>query len=215
MTPPGRAAAVSAAVPATLSAVFLSVLLSACAAVLPAGSSPVAATRAPETPVFATDLARVCADGLGFPGSPAYRRAPGNVQPAVLMDREDGTWSQDAPRDGDVPRGWILGYGDDVAKAPLVICQETTGTRPNGTTCAMKDRDTGKPFTVTLYDTSYRVRVREIRTGRTLATREGMAKAAACPMFTFTRQGEDRTKHYAEPGPAAYRKLLKRWVAPS
>jgi hypothetical protein len=168
---------------------------------------------ASEVPAFASDLARVCADGLGFPGLPAYSRSSKAVHPAVLMNKGGKIWSQNSPLEGDFPRGWILGYADDVKKAQLVVCYERTGTTPAGKTCAMQDSKTKKPLTVTMYNTSYKLRVLQASTGKPLYEHVGKAASTTCPLLTYTLQGNDPTKYYTEARPADYRKLIKRFIA--
>ncbi|MFC4590972.1 hypothetical protein [Sphaerisporangium corydalis] len=171
-----------------------------------------AAPKGPERPAFASDLGRVCGDGLGFPGLPAYRRASKTVHPAVLMGRSKDLWSQTSPSDGDFPRGWILGYADDVEQTQLVVCYERTGTAPAGKVCQMEDSKTHKPLSVTMYNTTYRVRVLEGRTGRALYAHKGRAASTTCPLLTYISQGSDPTKYYTEARPADYRKYIKRFI---
>lgn len=170
-------------------------------------------TQGPETPAYASELSRVCEDGLGFAGLPAYRRSDGKVHPAVLMDRSETSWTFDSPLDNAFPRGWILGYDDDVKTAQLVVCYERTGASPAGKICPMQDSKTKKPLNVTMYDTTYRLRVLEARTGRSLYKYNGKAASTTCPSLTFTLKGEDRDKHFTEARPADYRKLIARFIA--
>jgi hypothetical protein len=174
---------------------------------------PKTAAVGSETPSFASDLARVCADGLGYPGLPAYRRGTEGVHPAVLMNKGDNIWSQNTPLQGDYPRGWILGYTDNVKKTELVVCYERIGAAPAGKTCAMKDDKTNEQFTITMYNTTYRLRVLEARSGKTVYDHRGKATSTTCPMLTFSSEGEDRTKYFTEARPADYRGLIKRFIA--
>ncbi|MBO3746802.1 hypothetical protein J5X84_12055 [Streptosporangiaceae bacterium NEAU-GS5] len=176
-------------------------------------AAPKTAAAKSETPSFAADLARVCSDGLGFPGLPAYRRGTESVHPTVLMNKGDSTWSQNTPLDGDYPRGWILGYTDNIKKTELVACYERLAAAPAGKTCAMKDDKTDEQFTITMYNTTYRLRVLEARTGKTVLNYRGRAASTTCPMLTFSSEGEDRTKYYTEARPADYRGVLKKFIS--
>jgi hypothetical protein len=180
-----------------------------------AGPAQATATATPtvaEVPRFASELGRVCADGLGFSGLPAYKRASKAVRPAVLMTKNDDTWSQSTPIDGDYPRGWILGYTDKVKNVQSVVCYERTGASAAGKVCAMQDTKTKKPMRVTMYNTTYRLRVLEARTGKPLYQYKGRARSTTCPMFTYTVSGHDRTKYYTEARAADYRGRIKRFL---
>ncbi|MEU9883311.1 hypothetical protein [Streptomyces phaeochromogenes] len=134
------------------------------------GGSPSTSSAAdgPEVPASALDLERVCTDGLGYSGMPAYDRTKKTVHPAMLMNNPGDTWSQFEPPAGDFPKGWILGYSDKPADAELVVCVERTKESPTGKKCDMESDD-GKPFTVSTYNTSYRLKVVEARTGEELS----------------------------------------------
>jgi hypothetical protein len=196
--------------------------LSACAA-FPAGpgdagtappTAPTIEPDEPETPRYTTDLSRVCADGLGFPGLPAYDRTSNEIHPAVLMEKRKDDWTTSIVSDRDFPNGWMIEYSDSVNKAQLVICYERTGAKSSGKTCAMKDDKTNEPFTMTLYNTTYLLRVVEARTGKTVYKRSGRAASTRCPTLTFVVPGEDRTKSYTDAQPTDYRKFIKRYIAP-
>jgi hypothetical protein len=172
-----------------------------------------AGTTGAETPAFASNLDRVCADGLGFPGLPAYKRSAKAVHPAVLMSKNQKSWTQNTPLAGDFPSGWILGYADNVKKTQLVVCFERTGASPAGKTCKMEDDKTHKPLLVTMFNTTYRLRVLEARTGKALYEHDGRAASTTCPLLTFINQDDDPTKYYTEARPADYRGVLKRFIA--
>ncbi|MFI6282779.1 hypothetical protein [Streptomyces sp. NPDC050988] len=179
------------------------------------GGSPStsSAADAPEVPATALDLERVCTDGLGYSGMPAYDRTKKTVHPAVLMNSPGDGWSQSEPPAGDFPKGWILGYSDKPADAELVVCVERTKASPTGRKCDMESDD-GKPFTVSTYNTSYRLKVVEARTGEELSEHTGEAKSDECPMYIFTSDGEDKDKHYNEVRPKDYRKRVQPFIAP-
>ncbi|MEU9784851.1 hypothetical protein AB0H92_28465 [Streptomyces phaeochromogenes] len=179
------------------------------------GGSPSTSSAAdgPEVPASSLDLERVCTDGLGYPGMPAYDRTKKTVHPAMLMNNPGDTWSQFEPPAGDFPKGWILGYSDKPADAELVVCVERTKASPTGKKCDMESDD-GKPFTVSTYNTSYRLKVVEARTGKELSKHTGEAKSDECPMYIFTSEGEDKGKHYNEVRPKDYRKRVQPFIAP-
>lgn len=167
----------------------------------------------PEVPAFAADLERVCADGLGYSGMPAYDRKKKTVHPAVLMTTTGDLWSQSEPSDGDVPKGWFLGYAGKVAKAELLVCVERTKATPTGKVCRM-EADGGGPLSVRTYNTSYRLRVVETRTGKDVYEDTGEATSDECPTFMFTSEGEDEDKYYNEVEPKDYRKRIQPFIAP-
>lgn len=170
------------------------------------------AAVAPEVPATSLDLERVCTDGLGYSGMPAYDRTKKTVHPAMLMNNPGDSWSQFEPPAGDFPKGWILGYSDKPADAELVVCVERTKESPTGKKCDMESD--GKPFTVSTYNTSYRLKVVEARTGKELYKYTGEAKSDECPMYIFTSEGEDKDKYYNEVRPKDYRKRVQPFIAP-
>ncbi|ELP62974.1 hypothetical protein STRTUCAR8_02319 [Streptomyces turgidiscabies Car8] len=171
------------------------------------------AADTPDVPATALDLERVCTDGLGYAGMPAYDHTKKTVHPALLMNNPGDSWSQSEPPAGDFPKGWILGYSDKPADAELVVCVERTKASATGKKCDMESDD-GKPFTVSTYDTTYRLKVVEARTGKELHKYTGEAKSDECPMYIFTSEGEDKDKHYNEVRPKDYRKRVQPFIAP-
>ncbi|MFD3314860.1 hypothetical protein [Streptomyces sp. NPDC058694] len=178
----------------------------------PSVSSAADGSDAPEVPATALDLERVCTDGLGYSGMPAYDRTKKTVHPAMLMNNPGDSWSQFEPPAGDFPKGWILGYSDKPADAELVVCVERTKESPTGKKCDMESD--GKPFTVSTYNTSYRLKVVEARTGKELYKYAGEAESDECPMYIFTSEGEDKDKYYNEVRPKDYRKRVQPFIAP-
>ncbi|BBC37242.1 hypothetical protein SGFS_085360 [Streptomyces graminofaciens] len=176
-------------------------------------SSAKAAEEKPEVPESDWDLERVCADGLGFAGLPAYDRTKKTVHPAVLMSTTGDGWNSDLSTDGDFPKGWFLDYDDKVAKAELVVCVERTKATATGKVCDM-ETDDGKPLKVRTYNTSYRVRVLDARTGKKLDEHKGTAESDECPVYMLTSKGEDKDKYYNEVEPEDYRKHIKPFIAP-
>ncbi|GAA0983106.1 hypothetical protein GCM10009555_054170 [Acrocarpospora macrocephala] len=168
---------------------------------------------APEVPAFATDLERVCADGLGFSGLPEYRRSDKGLHPAVLMRKSDDSWTQNSISPGDYPKGWILDFGDDVSKTQLVACYEQTGTTPAGKVCDMEEKETKKAYKMTMYNTSYLVRVVDARTGKTISQHKGRAASTTCPIITFFSEGDDKSKYYTEASAKDYRIFLRRYIS--
>jgi len=180
-----------------------------------AGSSPAkgAATDGPDVPAFASELQRVCTEGLGFQGLPAYDRTKKTVHPALLMTTTGDGWSQLEPSAGDYPKGWLLGYADKPAKAELVVCVERTKATASGKVCDM-EADGGKPLKVRTFNTSYRLRVLDARTGAKVYEHKGDTKSDECPAFMFTSKGEDKDKYYNEVRPKDYRKRIQPFIAP-
>jgi hypothetical protein len=180
-----------------------------------AAEDPVAkqTEQAPEVPAFASDLDRVCADGLGFSGLPEYRRSEKGPHPTVLMRKSHDSWTQNSISAGDYPKGWILDIGDDLSKTQLVACYEQTGTAPSGKVCDMEEKETKKAYKMTMYNTSYVVRVLEARTGKAISQHKGRAAATTCPMITFFSEGDDKSKYYTEASAKDYRSFLRRHIS--
>lgn len=179
------------------------------------GGSPSTGSAAdgPDVPAFAADLERVCTDGLGYPGLPAYDRTKKTVHPAMLMNRSGDDWSQSEPSAGDYPKGWFLGYAAKPAKAELVVCVERTKATATGKVCDMEGDD-GKPFKVRTYNTSYLLKVVEARTGKELYRHTGEARSDECPVYMLTSEGEDADKYYNEVRPKDFRKNVGPFIAP-
>lgn len=199
---------------------FLAVVLSGCSSLTGspgggAGTSPSTGSAAeePDVPTSALDLERVCTDGLGYAGMPAYDRTKKTVHPAILMNNPGDSWSQFEPPSGDFPRGWILGYADKPAEAELVVCVERTKATPTGKVCAM-ETDDGKPLKIRTYNTSYRLSVVESRTGEELYEHIGEVKSDECPVYIFTSEGEGKNTYYNEVRPRDYRKRVQPFIAP-
>lgn len=176
-------------------------------------ASTSSAEDGPDVPAFAQDLERVCTDGLGYPGLPAYDRKKKTVHPAMLMNKPGDDWSQSEPSAGDFPKGWFLGYSDKPAETELVVCVERTKATASGKVCDMEGDD-GKPFKVRTYNTSYRLKVVEARTGEELYTHTGEAKSDECPVYMLTSEGEDKDKYYNEVRPKDFRKNVQPFIAP-
>jgi hypothetical protein len=171
------------------------------------------AADGPEVPDSVLDLERVCKDGLGFSGMPAYDRTQKTVHPAILMNNPGDDWSQFEPPAGDFPKGWFLRYSDKPAAAELVVCVERTKATPTGKVCDMETED-GKPLKIRTYNTSYQLKVVEARTGKALHEYNGEAKSDECPVYIYTSEGEDKNKYYNEVWPKDYRKRVQPFIAP-
>jgi hypothetical protein len=166
-----------------------------------------------DTPKFASDFERTCADGIGFGGATAYAKTPKVIHPAVLMTKSTtDTWIDQEP--SEYPSSWTLGYPKDVSKAELVVCYQRTKSISTGKTCQMTDDKTKQPFTLTLYNTEYKLQVLEARTGKVLLNKVGLARSTECPTLVFTSGDDDRTKYYTDLRPSDYRGLLKPYIAP-
>ena len=135
------------------------------------------------------------------------------MHPAVLLSRTGKTWVENLSTGSDFPAGWMISYTDPIAKAELVVCYERTNATPSGKTCDMKDKD-DKPFAMTLYNTDYRLRVRQARTGQVVYDKPGTATRTDCPYLTYTSADDDPTKYYTDASPADYRGEIKPLIAP-
>jgi hypothetical protein len=166
----------------------------------------------PEKPKFTDDFSRTCADGIGFPGTAAYTKKKGAVHKAVVMTKTGNTWVTSTP--SDFPKAWTVGYPEDAAHAELVVCYQRLKATPAGKTCEMQDDKTHDSFTVTMYNTQYRLQVLDARTGKPVYQKLGEAKSTRCPFVTFTSGDDDRTKYYTDATPADYRGLVKPYIAP-
>ncbi|WP_216589382.1 hypothetical protein [Streptomyces brasiliscabiei] len=175
-------------------------------------SSAGAAADAPEVPVTTQDLERVCTDGLGFEGLPAYDRKKKTVHPAQLMNSTGDGWTSSVPLDGDFPKGWFLGYDDKPEQTELVVCVERTKATATGKVCDMEAD--GKPLKIKTYNTSYRLRVVEARTGKEQYAYSGKVESDECPVYIFTSDGEDADKYYNEVRSEDYRGRVKPYIAP-
>jgi hypothetical protein len=181
------------------------------------GSTPAGPSPAAGVPQFTADFAKTCADGAAFPALPAYPVAGKPIHAAVLMAKsaKTGNWSQDVPSGNDYPAGWLLSYTDKPTVAELVVCYERTAASPAGKVCDMQDDKTKQEIKMTMYNTTYRLRVIEARTGKVLYDKPGTAKSAECPSLAYHNDGEDATKYYTESSPADYREQLKPFIAPA
>jgi hypothetical protein len=167
-----------------------------------------------DVPKFGGDYERTCADGIGFGGVPEYARTPKVLHPAVLLTKEGSDlWVQQVPT-SDFPNGWFVSYNGDFGKAQLVVCYERTRTIATGRKCEMSDSKTKQPFTLELYNTQYRLRILEARTGRAVYAKTGLASRTDCPTITFTSGDDDRTKYYTDLQPRDYRGALKPYINP-
>jgi hypothetical protein len=175
-------------------------------------SSAGAAADEPEVPLTTQGLERVCTDGLGFEGLPAYDRTKKTVHPAQLMNSTGDGWTSSVPVDGDFAKGWFLGYEDKPAQAELVVCLERTKATVTGKVCDMEAD--GKPLKIRTYNTVYRLRVVEARTGKEQFEPNGKAESDECPVYLFTSDDEDADKYYNEVRPEDYRKRVKSFIAP-
>lgn len=177
--------------------------------------NPAGTTKGPELPITGNDFVRICADGLGYAGLPAYAKTPGTVHKAVFLKKEDDRWSQEWLTSDEYPAAWVNETGDKPDKVSLVVCTEPrVKAIPAGKVCDMKDRKTNKPLKVTLYNTQYRLRVLDTNTGKALLDQSGVTKVTECPIVTFHTEGDDPTKHYTEADENVFRPLVKPLIAP-
>jgi hypothetical protein len=203
----------------TILVVVVALTATACASSAPKPANKPGAAKSPpaDLPKFAADFARTCSDGIGFAALPAYPVAGKATHTAVLLEKsaKSNTWSQNVPSGSDYPPGWILGYQDKVETTELVVCYERTAETPAGKVCDMQDEKTKQSLKMTMYNTTYRLRVLEARTGKALYDKPGDAKSTDCPYLAYHSSDEDATKYYTEASPADYRGQLKPFITAS
>jgi hypothetical protein len=171
---------------------------------------------APQTPDRAVDLERTCVDGTGFAGLPARAAAKGKTHKAVMLTKDYADdWRVDSPPYGLPAALFVVDDSGDPSAVDTVVCTEQRlKAIPAGKTCQMSDSDTKKPVTVTLYNTVYRLRVREASTGKLLLDHTGLAASRQCPYMTLSLRAEDRNKHFNDPDSDVIERLIKRFIAP-
>lgn len=128
------------------------------------------------------------------------------------MNSTGDGWTSSVPVDGDFPKGWFLDYEDKPEQAELVVCLERTKATATGKVCDMEAD--GKPLKIRTYNTSYRLRVLDARTGKEQYEHTGKAESDECPVYIFTSDDEDADKYYNEVRPEDYRKRVKPYIAP-
>jgi hypothetical protein len=174
-------------------------------------SDSTGASGTTDTPKFAGDYERTCTDSVGFPRAAAYVKGAKGVHPAILLTKDvSKSWINQQPSEW--PKNWTIGYPTDLSTAQLVVCYERTNAISTGKTCEMEDSKTKEPFTLTMYNTDYRLRVLESRTGKVVYEKRGQAKGTDCPTFAYG--GDDRTKYYTDLRPTDYRGMVKPYIAP-
>jgi hypothetical protein len=157
-----------------------------------AGAVP---SPSPAVPEEARDLDAVCEDGTGFGGLPAYVPGKGKPHKAVLVTKDGKHWLAYS-LNGLPPKVFVADEADP-KDVDTVVCSERVNAVPAGKTCEMTEQ--GKVVKVTLYNTAYRVRVREARTGKVLLEQLITATSRECPFASFSHSEEDRYKHFTEP----------------
>jgi hypothetical protein len=171
-----------------------------------------AASPIPTVPRNASELEDVCTDGAGYDALPAYVPGKGKPHKAVLMTNDGKFWL--AASTYGYPSTWFLPDKGDPKTVDTVVCNERVNAAPAGKTCQMKTSDDKKPVTVTLYNTAYRVRVREAHTGKVLLERLVTASTRQCPYFSVSFGEENRLKHFTEPDADQIRPVIKPVLAP-
>jgi hypothetical protein len=182
-----------------------------------AGSSPSSPSPSPSpiptVPRDASELEDVCTDGAGYGALPAYVRGKGKPHKAVLLTNDGKYWVASSTK-YDYPSAWFLPDKGDPKAVDAVVCNERVNAAPAGKTCKMQDSTTKKTVTVTLYNTAYRVRVREAHTGRTLIERLVTASSRRCPYMSLTISEDGQNKDFTEPTADQIRAVIKPVLAP-
>ncbi|WP_214107735.1 hypothetical protein [Acrocarpospora catenulata] len=174
-----------------------------------------------ELPKFPTDFERVCADGLGFSGLPEYQRSTKGVHLTMPMSKFEDSWTHDTFNTDKFPKGWVVGLTGDanllqdaLKTVELVVCfDDHTGESKAGKVCQMEDTKTKEKYPVTMYNTTWEVRVVSARTGEAIFTHKGKATSTDCPMFRMISGDDDRSKYYTKAGVEDYRKYVKRFIS--
>ncbi|MEV6596399.1 hypothetical protein AB0M36_05955 [Actinoplanes sp. NPDC051346] len=183
------------------------------------GSGPTEAEKQyaaakPEKPRTGSDFERTCADGLGFPGLTAYEKKAGRVHPMAVVKKTDDSWYVDSPSGSDFPATWMVDTVAGTDKTELVVCVEQTATKPTSRICDMEDRETKEKYKMTMYDVDYRIRVLDAQSGKSVFEKKGTKSEKDCPVVTFRRSGEDKSKYYPSIDNKTIRPVVKPYVAP-
>jgi hypothetical protein len=154
------------------------------------------------------DLDRVCDEDVFYPKSP--KRAGKAPHPVVLLISErpgsrfqDGTYYYDEGLSDKAERTWAA---EDPRKVQLVACLDRVGTSSKIRTCKYDDP---KPDTLTLFRSSWRLRVYEVATRRRLLDKRMTGDDQACPFVTL--YGADK-KIYAKVSNRAVLNALRGFV---
>jgi hypothetical protein len=156
------------------------------------------------------DYSKTCGKGVGFAGSTGYSGTKGAIHPAAAFSDTVGDWF--AAQASDFPKGWVVEANGDPSRVQLVVCYERQASTTVAKTCQMEDDSSKQQYPLTLYNTRYRLRVLEARTGKALYEHVAEAKTGDCPLIQVT--SGDRTKDYNDLRPKDYTKLIKPYLAP-
>jgi hypothetical protein len=188
---------------------------SACQATAPAAQpSDSSGADGQQTPRTVFDYTRTCSDGEGFPGVAAYSATKSTLHPAVLVEKTSAGWGPFGYKMSELPPGWMIGPRDDFTKAELVVCLEQVDRTAAGMTCAMENSETHNHFSIAIYNTRFRIRVIEARTGKTLLDQVRQAKFTECPAVLLDTSGPDPTSYDVPAEPANYQDIIRPFIAP-
>jgi len=154
------------------------------------------------------DLNRVCDEDVYYPRSP--KRAGKAPHPIVLLISDspgsrfqDGTYYFDEGLSSKVEQTWAA---EDPKKVQLVACLDRVSTGSKIRTCKFDDP---KPDKLTLFRSSWRLRVYEVATRRRLLDKRMTGDDQACPFVTL--YGPDK-KIYARVSDRAVTRALRGFV---
>ncbi|GIF50246.1 hypothetical protein DFJ67_7966 [Asanoa ferruginea] len=154
------------------------------------------------------DLNRVCDEDVYYPQSP--KRAGKAPHPIVLLTSDnpglrsqDGTYYLDEGTSSKAEQTWAA---DHPKKVQLVACLDRVSTGSKIRTCKFDDP---KPDTLTLFRSSWRLRVYEVATRRRLLDKRMTGDDQACPFVTL--YGPDK-KIYAKVSDRAAIRALRGFV---
>jgi len=114
-------------------------------------------------------------------GAVAFVEVP---QPASSTDPVENVVAQVSPTVGDP----TLQLAASVDLVSLAVCVDQTGSTKTGTTCRYEltnPSSVGERDEAPLLETSYRVRVMELRTGKAVATGNLTSSTEACPEYAY------------------------------
>jgi hypothetical protein len=170
----------------------------------------VSACGGPPTLKSVQDYSKTCSKGAGFAGSTGYTGAKGALHQAAAFSNTVGDWFPEQP--SDFPKGWVAGFNGDPSTVQLVVCYERQAPTTVAKTCQMEDDSSKQQYSLSLFNTRYRLRVLAARTGEVLYEHVAETKTGDCPLIQVT--SGDRTKTYNDLRPKDYTKLIKPYLAP-
>ncbi|MER6434514.1 hypothetical protein ABT272_44065 [Streptomyces sp900105245] len=191
---------------ATFFAVGAALIAVSCNSSKPKEPPPADAYRA----VATSDFALTCARGQEYGNLPPFKREAGTVPPTALLTEFTSGWTEQ-PTSGKHPQGWIVKYGQRVEKVQLVACAQRIKGTSTAKTCTAKQfvGNATKAVNARLYDATYKVKIREARTGKIIAERTMHAASTDCAKRVLTERDGSPPKYYAAIADADYVDLLQ------